>query len=358
MKNLTLKKVAIGLLLAGYSISGAYAANSSITTGIIKGRAPLVNSVNTTASNYTKNSVSVQLYDKNTNLVTQADKVTNGYKIKVYFKVVDQDGDKDQSSATAKTVRFGYNKLKADRTREFTWANPDSVGTDGGDYYAEWTIPQNAVGSNIYYEILANTDYGNPFKAEKYVFGNVFKNNDAGLKENGGGDEPTGTEGSGSDDIPSITHPEIGLDDESYKIELYQISVANGVITYSADKIGVNDSPVVGQLYAPKVTSTEIANADITNQFQFKWNLVDLDKQIIVNQGSTSVANQVSLINGVDAVNAKVPGGTADIVNLYYQIPLNGQVKAAGQTVANLAAGAQGYKLQLVASPAAAPSTN
>ncbi|MBC9131591.1 hypothetical protein FcAc13_09780 [Frischella sp. Ac13] len=355
MKNLTLKKVAIGLLLAGYSISGAYAANS-ITTGIIKGRAPLVNAKNKTTAVYDKNSITVKLFDKNDNAVAQANTVTNGYKIRIYFNVVDQDGDKDSLQLTAKTIKFGYNKLKQDRSREFVWVASGSVGTDNDGDYAQWIIPQDAVGSHIYYEILANTDFGNPSVASQYVYGDVFKSDDAGLKDNSG-DTPAATNvGSGSTDIPSITNGEIGLDSDSYTIELYAISVNSGVITYSANSIGANDSPVVGLLYAPKVTSTEITNADITNQFKFEWNLVDFttNRQDIVNSGQPANVPTPSQpdITQLDAVNARQSSGGQQIEGLYYQIPVNGLVSANGQTVQNLVAGAQGYKLKVIASEA------
>lgn len=356
MKNLTLKKVAIGLLLAGYSISGAYAANS-ITTGIIKGRAPLVNAKSKSTAEYNKNSITVKLFDRNDAGVTQATTVTNGYKIRIYFNVVDSDGDKDSLQLTAKTIKFGYNKLKQDRTREFVWVPSSSVGTDNDGDYAEWVIPQDAVGSRIYYEILANTDFGNPSVASQYVYGDVFRSDDAGLKNSTGG-APAATDvvGSGSTDIPTITNGEIGLDSDSYTIELYAISVNSGVITYSTDKIGANDSPVVGQLYAPKVTSTEIANADITNQFKFEWNLVDFttNRQDIVNSGQPTNVPTPSQpdIAQLDAVNAKQSSGGQEIEGLYYMIPVNSQVKSAGQIQQNLVAGAQGYKLKVTATAA------
>lgn len=363
MKNLTLKKVAIGLLLAGYSISGAYAATTiSTSTGIIKGRAPLVNAKTLTTPNYNTNSITVKLYDENGQPITsQIQEVVNGYKIRIYLDVVDEDGDKDTLGLTANTVRFGYTKAN---TTDFIWVNATyNTDTSLGNY-AEMTIPQEAIGSKIYYEVLANTEFGTPSQAEKWVFGNVFRTDAAGQKGQQGGGKPSGNEGAGGDDIPDIDDPDpvIKINTSTFDIKLYNVTVSNGAVTYGAE-VAPNSSVVVGQSFAPKVFSKQTLvngqNADITDQFAYQWNLVDLSKQDIVNQsnttnGSAAVANQVSSITQLEAVNAKVSGTQNEIQGLTYLIPVNGQVKAKnGQTsvstIGNLAAGAQGYKLQVVA---------
>lgn len=359
MKNLTLKKVAIGLLLAGYSISGAYAADS-ITTGIIKGRAPLVNAKNKTTAVYDKNSITVKLFDKNgTELFGTSNQpiaqVTNDQIIRIYFNVVDQDGDKDPQGLTHNTVSFGYNKIVNANQRTFTWVS-SRVNTDSsGNRYAELVIPADAVGSNIYYEIRANTEYGNPYVAEKYAYGDVFSRDDAGTKDNSGGDEPTNPKGgAGGDDVPVINNPIIGIDPTSVQMKLYYATLSNGVITYGTE-VAPNASLVVEQEFAPKVfQSINNTDVDVTEQFKFQWNLVDLDTQIIVNannSGNSNITNQVQRVDDLAAVNAKLQGNTPEIVNLFYKIPLNSEVKAGSQaaTVQGLAAGAQGYKLQVVA---------
>lgn len=362
MKNLTLKKVAIGLLLAGYSISGAYAATTiSTSTGIIKGRAPLVNAKTLTTPNYNNNSITVKLFDASGAAITsQIQEVLNGYKIRIYFNVVDEDGDKDTLGLTAHTVRFGYTKANSS---DFVWVNATYNTDTSLGHYAEMTIPQEAIGSKIYYEVLANTEFGTPSQAEKWVFGNVFRKDAAGQKGQQGGGQPTGDEGAGGDDIPDIDDPDpiIKPDLSTFDIKLYNVTVSNGAVTYGAE-VAPSSSVVVGQSFAPKVFSTQTQvngqNADITDQFAYQWNLVDLSKQDIVNQsntsGSAAVANQVSSITQLEAVNAKVSGTQNEIQGLTYLIPVNGQVKAKnGQTsvstIGNLAAGAQGYKLQVVA---------
>ena len=65
MNKIILKKVALGLFLAGYSISGAYAADTvSTKTDYILGHAPLVNSANI-QPDFTANSIDIKVLNTN-----------------------------------------------------------------------------------------------------------------------------------------------------------------------------------------------------------------------------------------------------------------------------------------------------
>ena len=114
------------------------------------------------------------------------------------------------------------------------------------------------------------------------------------------------------------------------------------------------DAFFVEEVFEQKVFSTELKdssgnNLDITEQFTFQWNLVDLNSQAITN--GTANASQVQTVDNLAAENATIVQGGSAITNLYYKIPLNNAVRAGSPatTVSGLAAGAQGYKLQVVA---------
>lgn len=347
MKNLTLKKVAIGLLLAGYSISSAYAANTAtLTTATIKGHAPLINSIN--KEDFANNAIDIAIIDVSGNEMTTIDKdnpITDGYKVKISFKVADKDGDKDSKVLTGNTVRFGYTNSN---TNKFVWENGNNPKTENGVTSVEWTIPLEAIGSKIYYQVRPTTDYGYPRQAEKFVYGNVLnkskapkqqeeKDKDAKPDEKDGKD--TGTGGGGGPEIPE-DQQEIKPNKDSFVFTLYKAKVENGVVVYG-DKVSSSDNPIVGETFAPKlITKTGV---DITSTLAYTWSLVNYTSP------TNDVNEKAKDVVGLLATNAKVTANADKATTgLVYTIPAGQKVQTADKNeVTGLFAGAQGFKLKV-----------
>ena len=349
MKKLTLKQVALGLLIAGYSISGAYAADTvSTKTDFILGHAPLVNST-VKPESFTKNSVDIKVLDASNNQIADNAAVKNGYTIQLTYKLADQDGDTDPDQATANTVKFAYMKRN---TTDYIWVTAGSPTTGAnGEVTVSWTIPAAAIGSKIYYAVIPKTKYGNPNQSTKEVYGNVFKSADAGSRDvtqtgtnipNDGVDSGTGGQ------TPNVPDDTIKPNENTFAIKIHEATINNGAVAMNTE-LNASSKPEVGKTYAAKVTLTQNGTQDITTQFKYTWSLVDFDGDKIGDASLTSqpVDNvQASTVNYQDDVS----GSAQAVTNIAYTIPVNDQVKKAdGSAVTGLFAGAQGYKLQVVA---------
>ena len=349
MKKLTLKQVALGLLIAGYSISGAYAADTvSTQTDFILGHAPLVNS--TIQQSFSKNSVDIKVVDGNGIQIADNAEVKNGYTIQLTYKLADQDGDTDPGLETASTVKFAYMKRN---TTDYIWVTAGTPTTGAnGEVTVSWTIPAAAIGSKIYYAIIPKTKYGNPNQSTKEVYGNVFKKTDAGSREV----TQTGTNipndgvdsGTGGGQTPNVTDDTIQPDGSTFAITIYEATINNGAVAMNTE-LNPSSKPEVGKTYAAKVTLSQNGTQDITTQFKYTWSLVDFDGNKIGDPSLTSqpVDNvQASTVNYQDSVSSSAQA----VTNIAYTIPVNDQVKKAdGSAVTGLFAGAQGYKLKVEA---------
>lgn len=350
MKKLTLKQVALGLLIAGYSISGAYAANTvSTQTDFILGHAPLVNS--TLQQSFSKNSVDIKVVDANGIQIPDNAEVKNGYTIQLTYKLADQDGDTDPGLETASTVKFAYMKRN---TTDYIWVTAGTPTTSAtGEVTVSWTIPAAAIGSKIYYAIIPKTKYGNPNQSTNEVYGNVFKKADAGSRDvtqtgtnipNDGVDSGTGG-GLGPDGPGDGT---IKPNENTFAIKIYEATINNGAVAMNTE-LNPSSKPEVGKTYAAKVTLSQNGTQDITTQFKYTWSLVDFDGDKIGDSSLTSqqVDNvQASTVNYQDDVSSSAQA----VTNIAYTIPVNDQVKKAdGSAVTGLFAGAQGYKLKVEA---------
>ena len=349
MKKLTLKQVALGLLIAGYSISGAYAADTvSTKTDFILGHAPLVNST-VKPESFTKNSVDIKVLDASNNQIADNAAVKNGYTIQLTYKLADQDGDTDPDQATANTVKFAYMKRN---TTDYIWVTAGTPTTSAtGEVTVSWTIPAAAIGSKIYYAIIPKTKYGNPNQSTKEVYGNVFKKADAGSREvtqtgtnipNDGVDSGTGGQ------TPIVPDDTIKPNENTFAITIHEATINNGAVAMNTE-LNSSSNPEVGKTYAAKVTLIQNGTQDITTQFKYTWSLVDFDGNKIGDSSLTSqpVDNvQASTVNYQDDVSSSAQA----VTNIAYTIPVNDQVKKAdGSAVTGLFAGAQGYKLKVEA---------
>lgn len=342
MNKIILKKVALGLFLAGYSISGAYAADTvSTKTDYILGHAPLVNSANI-QPDFTNNSIDIKVLNTSGNPIAAGETVKNGYTIQLSYKIADQDGDTDPNLQTAKTVRFAYKE----GTGNYKWVEANSTSEANGVVTVSWTIPAAAIGSRIYYGVIPNTKYGNP-KSNLQVYGNVFNSGKPATRpENEGGTNPTIEDsGTGGGETPNppidIIDPNVDL----FAINIYEATISGGAVTMSANPLSASSHPEVGKTYAAKVTLDENnITKDITTEFAIQWSLVDFNGDAINAANSTSAD-----VADLKATTATYQDATRNetVTNIAYTIPVNDQVKTANSAaVTGLYAGAQGFKLK------------
>ena len=117
MKNSTIKKIAFGLLLAGYASSSAFALVAT-TNGLIQGNAPVLSKVNGDAKDHTV-SVTFTSDSAGTTEIGANDNVKVGNYMKISYKVLDKDGDMDQGQVLESLAVFVRTK---DSTGTFgTW---------------------------------------------------------------------------------------------------------------------------------------------------------------------------------------------------------------------------------------------
>lgn len=339
MKYIILKEVALGMLLTGYFFNVAYASGNDIatTSGIIRGRAPLVNAPSKMANNtpiFTANSVDITSSRVSSN---QAPKVGDTLTLK--FVVVDEDLDEDKGGKqTRQTVKFGY---KDSTSGQFVWSDSgitfeDNQNPDLSSGTVKWKIPAAAVGSLLAYRIQPNTPYGNPSKFDKVVVGYVHQITAPGLIDENSSSEPSVNDGTGS---TAVSGGVVRRFEDGAQIKIYRANFNNGTFTIG-DELG-NGIPKVLEYFTVKVMSED--NTDITGYFNYKWSLVNQDVNAI---GATTPAQDdvVDLLS----INTTMDQQGPTINGIVYQIPVNGNLKIKNTSDVQLRyAGAQGYYLSV-----------
>ncbi len=328
MKNLTIKKIAFGLFLAGYAASSAFAADLTATSvKSILGNAPLVNAAEKDSA--TANSVDITVTRNGAPVTTG---IQTGDTVKLSWKIKDVDGDTDTQSLTGKTVQFGYKKGE-----NITWTAATAEANG-----ATWAVPAEAKGATaIYYMVRATTDFGLP-SAGSWVAGDISKGNGAPAEVGPGVDptdpskptdkptNPTITDGSGTGG--GTVGPEIdqgtGIDasTDSFLINIYK--AGDTATSYSAS--GSTATPKLGETYQVVVTSTGATAADHTADFTYTWFLTG---------GNAAAGGKVAA--GTD-VALKSTAATVEIAATNAGLAI-----AEGATMPE--AGAQGFQLKVVA---------
>lgn len=271
MKNLTIKRIALGLMLAGYTASGAFAALTATTTNTILGRAPFVNapSVNPLTPDYTGNKVDITVKRGGT-ILTATDPWQTGDIVELKYKTVDEDGDQEGTPlGTANSVKFAYLKGTT-----WTYVSPTTTATGT----VTWAIPTAAVGAtDIGFAIRPTTEFGLP-AVNNWVTGTI---SGAAAPSDGGNTvnptDPASPSGPGTTPVAPGVGPIIPSTN-SYTIEIYESTVAaGGVITYGTVNLaaaGATVAPQIGKIYAVKVMDTTVTPAvDATATFNYTWTL-------------------------------------------------------------------------------------
>ncbi|WP_392552673.1 hypothetical protein RHO14_02075 [Orbus wheelerorum] len=305
MRTLTIKKIAFGILLAGYAASSAFALNST-TTNNTGGLAPFINAKSMPDS-ITDNSIDVQVYRGSTKLTTGSQWAV-GDRIKLVYKVSDGDGDSDLLR-TADSINFTYLK-NGSWTTSYLAPNSKRIGTSSDDgvdltnfQVVEWTIPASAVNSTqIGFIIQPFTLYGSPDRNNWLSITDITSTVPPG---NGGTDTPPGTppatppgggtgggEGGGGSTGPVLPGDTFGL-------KIVAVT-SSGSVVVGSDYQVANGSVSAG---------TGIGNIRLTDVYEVQvWN------------AGMNVTNDAGLTNydwyvtgGNSAANGTVPSGVDDV---------------------------------------------
>lgn len=174
MKNLTIKKIAFGLLLAGYASSSAFATLTATTNDYIQGSAPVLSKLN---GDVTAQTVTVTFTTDsagNTEIGAN-DNVKVGDWMKISYRLLDKDGDVDTKSIQDSLTVFTRTKdasgnygewvdLTADKLKSIT--TKSEANTDGVQLgYIIFQIDDKFAGvDQIGFKLQERTDFGAPNK--------------------------------------------------------------------------------------------------------------------------------------------------------------------------------------------------
>ncbi|MCO6536648.1 MAG: hypothetical protein J6567_01650 [Gilliamella sp.] len=156
MKNFTIKKVALGLFLAGYAASSAFALDAT-TNKVINGNAPILKAVNGTRADHTLTVVVSQNEDGSTPIGNRVAKV--GDYVVIKFNLEDADGDNDTGKIK--------DTLKVFAKKTNGWEAMSVQATeDHSDAIARisFKITSDFLGAEkIGFKLLERTDFGIPY---------------------------------------------------------------------------------------------------------------------------------------------------------------------------------------------------
>lgn len=174
MKNLTIKKIAFGLLLAGYASSSAFATLTATTNDYIQGSAPVLSKLNGDVTAQTVTVTFTTDSDGNTEIGAN-DNVKVGDWMKISYRLLDKDGDIDTKSIQESLTVFKRTKdasgnygawegLKADKLKSIT--TKSEANTEGVQLgYIIFQIDDQFAGvDQIGFKLQESTDFGAPSK--------------------------------------------------------------------------------------------------------------------------------------------------------------------------------------------------
>ena len=343
MKNLTIKKVALGLFLAGYAASSAFATQVETTVNTIIGNKPVLQS-----RAGQDHELTVDIIHANGTPFTGGT-VRVGDKIHIKYRLADLDGDTD--TATAEKVKYSlkiYGKTSSGpwtvlTTQPTVTSNYDSNDQELGELVFE--INSDFVGKDkIGFKIKAETEFGVPTEGEWLAVGDIFGSGtpnhgdiDPTDPGNAGGPGDGNSSNGGIGTIPGPIMPSSG------QLGIFLID-STGVITNneSYTKSGTALTPRYGERYAAVIWDDSDGNKKIdsgeteyTSNFTFVWNVTGAG--VPGNGGSQPGSN-------ADLTGDGNRSGTNDTIFLGSK---NNTAKHNSLYSGYSVAGIQGYQLQV-----------
>ena len=335
MKILSMKKVALGLLLAGYAASSAYAAdNQATTSNTIVGNAPVIYSKNNVEGRFT---VHITSDSEGNTFLTEGSSPEVGHYIHIYYKLNDTDGDTDSNNSVLGTLRVFMKKVGAEGWKTVTF--PDGAlkaKYEGEEGHISFQITSDMVGAEkIGFQLQEITTYGAPRENRWLTVANIWN---AGTPTNPPGitgklpddDSQIGTiigsnddgpGGQGGEDPKSLPSGPI-VDEHLMKLGIFKYN-ATGAIDYA---VNLADPSASGDAATPKYgdklaavlwlkndssnTSSsphfDSGDADLSNSYKFIWYVSGTsafgerakDTETTASEDSTKLVGEVADPNG------------------------------------------------------------
>lgn len=281
--TLTLKKLALALAIAGYTMSSAYAVLTS-PTGTIQGSAPQLSAPSNSAPH---------AVDLSSNAAGA--RLASGDTITLTYNYDDADGDADNSTAH---VTWYYVKGETETPIEANITyTPASGNTPGSSVLA---LPAAAIGADrIKVVIQEYSVTGAPISGKTLIIEDTSKGID------GGGVTVPGPVAPGGGVTPGIY---LSTD-----------------TSFATNLIGSANNLDVGQTYVFKLwdSSTPVGTTDLTGSVSYNWRLVGT--------------------SATDGTAAPATGFETDVTNGNFTVPINTQPN--GTPLTGSADGTQGFGL-------------
>ncbi|WP_392560966.1 hypothetical protein RHO12_07120 [Orbus sturtevantii] len=304
MKTLTIKKIALGLLLAGYAAGSAFALNATTSLDVL-GTAPVINGKSTTPST-SDNSIDVQIYHGSTKLSTGS-KWSVGDRIKLIFKANDADGDTDVLRS-ADSVRFSYLKNGSWTASYLTGSSRQGTASDDGVdltgyQVVEWAIPAGAVNATqIGFIIQPFTVFGSPDRNNWLSISDITN---SGTSGDGGSVTPPV--------IPPVNPPDGGTGGGEHGDGSTGPVQPGDTFGLKIVAVTSSGSVVVGQDYqvANGSVSAGVGTGNVTLTDAYEVQVWDANTDVTADAGLTSYDWYVT--GGNSAANGTVPSGADNV---------------------------------------------
>lgn len=278
-----LKKLALALVLTGFTMSSSYAVLTG-TTGTIQGTAPFLSAPSNDAK---------QAVDLTSN--SEGNQLVSGDTITLSYKYTDAEGDKDASTAH---VKWYY--VKGETETEITAGIVNAAASsDGEQGTSTLTIPAAAIGAEkIKVTIQEYAASGVPLNGQTIVI------DDTSEGVNGGHVTPPGPVAPGGDVTPGI--------------------YLSSDTAFANNLIGTENALDVGKTYVFKLwDSNAVGTADLTQSVTYNWRLIGT--------------------SATDGITAPGGGFKTSVTGSDFTVPANDQPDGTALTKSQ--DGAQGFSL-------------
>jgi hypothetical protein len=355
MNNLTIKKIAFGILLAGYASSSAFALDAK-TTSLISGNKPILTAQQNDAKDHTL-TVRVTSDDEGKNQIGNRAAKTGDY-IVIKFNVSDADGDLD--TGKIKDTLKVYIKKSTGAWSEITTLDSLKATNDGAKGQISFKIDNSFIGANyIGFKLLERTDYGLPYANQWLQVNDIWAKNSApSIADPTNPDEPENTPPEGLPETEKHGPGDVTIDDgfgpigsEKLKVGIFLLEggVPNKAKNYAnTSKPDATLVPTYGDKFAAIVWEDNDDNGvvdanelEVTDSYQFEWRL-EGEYGGVKAGGDSGRTYTTPLTRGISS--SKNDLGNNDLYTLGAD---TSGVKHNSPYASRFAAGAQGFNLRV-----------
>lgn len=341
MKNLTIKKIAFGLLMAGYASSSAFASTlTAETTQVIQGNAPVLSKINGSDAEHTV-SVTFTSDSAGNTPIADDENVKVGNYMKISYNLLDDDGDADNKNIKDSLVVYAkingnWEKFKAADLNADVTVGANVGGRQSGSIIFQISS-EFAGAEKIGFRLQERTEFGLPNENKWINVSDVWSDEKPEIKDKGDepNDPPSGPAGPGDDDLPVPGKGPILSD--TFRVGIFKYD-ANDKLDQTVNyATSAATNPKYGDKFGAIVWNDTNSNEDIdsgemifTSAYKYQWKLsgnyesVDAIDEVLTGSTNTTAEGDTILLGSSQANHNSLYNGT-------YK------------------AGAQGYKLKVEA---------